>query len=296
MPTSSDASDADNGMKPRGDPRALLELHVSTVLLAAPALFAQLLPLHATTIIAARSFVATGCVALVAMVFRRSLRPANRRALLGMLSAGVCLGLHWVTYFHAVQVSTVAVGMVALFCYPLLTAVLEPVLGTGPWHARQLISAAAVIVAVVIMAGAPTTDPGAPAGTLWGLVSAACLALRNVLSRRAAQSSSAWQLAFYQYGVACLCAAGLGWQDMGSAREHAPLLLLLGIGFTAVPHTLFIRSLAVITATRAALVACLQPLYAALLALVVLGEQPSVATMLGGGIVLAVAAMASRSR
>jgi len=40
---------------------------------------------------------------------------------------GLLLGLHWITYFYSLRLSNVAIGMLSLFTYPAITAVLEPI-------------------------------------------------------------------------------------------------------------------------------------------------------------------------
>lgn len=43
-----------------------------------------------------------------------------------LILAGLFMGIHWVTYFYALQWSNVAIGMLSLFTYPVITAFLEP--------------------------------------------------------------------------------------------------------------------------------------------------------------------------
>jgi drug/metabolite transporter (DMT)-like permease len=45
-----------------------------------------------------------------------------------MLLCGLLMCVHWVTYFHAMQVSTVAIGMIALYTYPVMSVLLEPLI------------------------------------------------------------------------------------------------------------------------------------------------------------------------
>ncbi|MGB3144105.1 MAG: DMT family transporter, partial [Maribacter sp.] len=45
-----------------------------------------------------------------------------------IIVSGILMGAHWITYFYALQLSTVAIGMLSLFTYPVITAFLEPIL------------------------------------------------------------------------------------------------------------------------------------------------------------------------
>jgi len=52
------------------------------------------------------------------------------------------------------------------------------------------------------------------------------------------------------------------------------LLLLMGVVFTAIPHTLITSSLLHLSTTYAGLLSCLQPLYGSVLAFFLLHEYP----------------------
>src|SRR5262249_24894356 len=67
------------------------------------------------------------------------------------------------------------------------------------------------------------------------------------------------------------------------------LLLVLGILCTAVAHSLFIAGLRGIRARTASMIACLEPVYGAVLAALFLQEVPAARTVAGGLVVLAVA-------
>ena len=69
-----------------------------------------------------------------------------------------------------------------------------------------------------------------------------------------------------------------------STREVV-LLLVLGVLCTAVAHTLFIESLAVLRTQTASIISALEPVYGILLAALVLGEVPSFRTLVGGGLI-----------
>ena len=61
---------------------------------------------------------------------------------------------------------------------------------------------------------------------------------------------------------------------------------LLGILFTALPHTLYTNSLAHLKARSVGVIATLLPVYGAVTAAFFLGEIPSTRTLVGGSIIL----------
>src|SRR5579875_964379 len=64
------------------------------------------------------------------------------------------------------------------------------------------------------------------------------------------------------------------------------ILLLLGVGCTAIAHTLFIAGMRDITAQLASLFGSLEPVWGILFALLLLDEVPSLRTLIGGAIIL----------
>ncbi len=77
------------------------------------------------------------------------------------------------------------------------------------------------------------------------------------------------------------------------AREIV-LLVVLGLVCTALAHTLFIAALANVTAHTASVVTALEPVYGIALAFALLGEVPGPRTLVGGALIVAAAAFATR--
>jgi drug/metabolite transporter (DMT)-like permease len=59
------------------------------------------------------------------------------------------------------------------------------------------------------------------------------------------------------------------------------LLLVLGVLCTALAHTLFIESLAVLRTQTASVISALEPVYGIALAALLLGELPALRTLVG---------------
>jgi drug/metabolite transporter (DMT)-like permease len=66
-------------------------------------------------------------------------------------------------------------------------------------------------------------------------------------------------------------------------------LAFLGVFFTALPHTLLVHGLRFMKAKSAGLIACLQVVYSAILAALVIGEMPTLMIIVGGSLVVSAA-------
>ena len=106
--------------------RSLISLHFTVVLLGGTALFSHLVPLSASDITLMRSVFACIALFLFLKFSSENLALASRKDYLIAIGLGILMALHWVTYFAAMQYSSVSVGMIALFTFPVITVLIEP--------------------------------------------------------------------------------------------------------------------------------------------------------------------------
>jgi len=269
---------------------ALLELHLSVLLLSGTGLFARLIHEAPLVIVGWRAPIAALCLTGLLLLqagprFVRTWRAFGLCVLLGIL-----LGLHWVTYYTAIQRSGVAIATIALFSYPTMTAILEPLSHKRAPSRRPLLLGVLVLVGVGFLGQAATHGAIAWEGIAWGLLSALLYTLRNVIFRRYLLAESPEVVTVLSLFVIFVMLAPWSLPHVSNAVEQPLLVLTMGVLFTAVPHTLMVRSLRRISATSIGLIACLQPGYAALGAWWVLGEVPTLPTMLGAVAVMSASA------
>ncbi|WP_417355625.1 DMT family transporter [Gallaecimonas pentaromativorans] len=280
--------------------RRLWELHIAVLLFGGTALFAKLIPLGALDMTVLRCVIAALTLALVVKVTKGRLRLGSGREYATALALGVVVSLHWVTYFASMQVSTVAVGMIAFFTYPVMAVLLEPMIKRQLPHPRDLLAAAIVLVGIVLIVPDTNLDNSTTQGVALGVLSALLFTLRNLLHKHRFSHHSGPKAMFYQ----CLMAAVVLAPFQSSAALLMPLwgwglLLVLGIGFTATPHALLAQALGNLKVKSVALISCLQPIYATVLAALVLHEIPDWRTLVGGVLVVSAAVfetLAARSQ
>lgn len=273
------------------NPRSgLVELHMAVLLFGGTALFSKLIPLSALNITFLRCFVAAIVLALVIKLSNHSLKLRSKKDYAIALLLGTLVSAHWVTYFAAMQLSSVAIGMIAFFTYPVITVLAEPLLMKTRYQLQDIISGIAVLFGVILLIPEPNLENDITLGIIVGVFSGMLFAARNIIHRRAFTQYSGQQAMFYQTLITF--ALLLPWQDATTQHiDHQAigLILLLGIVFTALPHSLFTASLRHLSAKTAGLVSCLQPLYGAILALVILGESLELTTIIGGIIIVTTA-------
>ncbi|MEQ8967776.1 MAG: EamA family transporter [Azospirillaceae bacterium] len=270
-------------------------LYGAVFLLGGAPLFARVVDLPALDITALRA--AFGALALAGLLvaMRETVRIGSRRDIVAMSLVGLLMTAHWVAYFHAIQVATVAVALIGFFTFPVFTVLLEPLFFRGARITPgNLASAGVTITGAVILVGGPAAGPTQWAGLGWGVVSAVLLAVRNLAVKRHLGAYGGTAVMFWQLIiVAIVLLPTLDWSVgplavLGGPRDGAALVLL-GVVFTAGAHTLFVRSVIALPPRTVSIVFCLQPVVGVALAAVLLGERPSLEAIAGGALIILVA-------
>lgn len=268
--------------------RGLLLVNVAVGLFGLAGVLGALTGLPAPLIVLGRVVFGGLALAVFAVAQRLDLR-VRRPDLPLVLGQGLLLAIHWTTFFQAIIVSDIAVGLLSFATFPLFTAALEPLLLRAPLSRPQLVGALGILGGVAVLVPEYSFEGAATQGLLWGLVGAATFALLVVVNRRLGLAYSSTVLSAYQNGAATVALLPILWL-MPVTPLFEPralvLLLVLGIGCTAVAHTLFIAGLRHMTAQLASLLVGLEPVWGIFLGLLILGDVPTTRSLVGGAIIL----------
>jgi drug/metabolite transporter (DMT)-like permease len=273
---------------------SLAALHLGVALFGFAGLFGKWIAWDPVAIVLGRTTVAAVVLAFVVHYRTGALRlPA-----LGMIPNGVILAVHWVAFFTAIQVSTVAIGLLGYASFPMFVPLLERAMLGIPIRRGEMAKAALVALGLVLLVPEFTWESHTVRGLAWGVLSGFTFALMTVRTRKLSPDRWSSEMALWQNAIAALCVVpvviwqgGLG----GPVTSHTLLLVvLLGVFCTALAHTLFIASLARISAATVAVVAALEPVYGILLAVWLLGEIPDLRTIAGATLLVTAAIVASR--
>lgn len=276
-----------------GRASALVALHASVALFGFAALFGKWIALPATVIVLGRTVTASATLALVARARRI---PAGRgdRAL---LANGAILALHWVSFFAAVQVGSVALALLGYAVFPVFVLLIERRLLRAGTQREWTTASLATVGLVALVPDLSWTNDATRALGL-GVVSAITFAWLTVRNRALVANRPAIGIALWQnlFAAACLVPVMLVTvQDIGWPRPvDIALLIVLGTLCTGLSHTLFIASMRHVSAHAASVVAALEPVYGIALAAALLGETPDARTLGGGLLIVAAALIASR--
>ena len=266
---------------------ALIGLNIASVTMSVAGLFAKLLPWPAIITVLGRMSLAAPAVLVYLLIRRVPLKLKDAAHLRTLIFLGVILALHWVTYFAAIQVSTVAVGIIAVYTSSIMTTFLEPFFCKSRVCPKHIFIALLAFGGICVMMEEFSFGNSTTQGIMLGLISAFLVTIRNLKSKCFVKLYSPSATMFYQllFGALFLAPALL-WYDVSATAVDIQKLLILALVATAFAHTLMLQSVGALGARPVAVIMSAQPLFAILAAVPLLGEVPSVRVMIGGVLVM----------
>jgi drug/metabolite transporter (DMT)-like permease len=246
-------------------------------------------------IIFGRTFVAFCILYLATRVLSKSLKLANGKQLLTMVALGATSLLQWVFFFKAIQESTVSLAVVIFTSYPLFICFLEPWLNKERVKKTDILVAVLILVAVYIAAPGFSWSEESNRGAIFAVISGFGHAANIVLKRKFASGTfPSLTISFYEHFFANLLLIPLlpfilvNIQGLDFSAKNIGLIVLLGVGFSALTRYLVAQSLITLNARTVGFIITLEPIYAILFASALLNEVPSVYTLVGGAMIVGV--------
>ncbi len=272
----------------------LFEIHIAVLFFGLAGLFGKLVNQPPAVIVFGRVFFAMVFLLPAMWYLKHSLRLDRTRDYFALLLQGLILAVHWSTFFQSIQVSTVAVGLITFSTFPIFVTFLEPAFFKEKLRPADVVLALVTFAGVVLVVPAFNLDNTTTRGALWGTASGLTFALLSIMNRKYARSYSSLVVAFYQDAAAALFLLPfLFRQGPVITLPDMLLLALLGIVFTGVAHSLFIRGLAHVRTQTASIIASLEPVYGILAAALFLVEIPALRELAGGAVILGAALYAT---
>ncbi|MEM9887667.1 MAG: DMT family transporter [Bacteroidota bacterium] len=274
-------------MKNQSNLRPLLELHFAMLCIGTSGALGRFIALPPPLTIWWRALFALLFLGIYCQWKGFSFRLGSKRDSGLILGTGVLMAAHWVTYFYALQLSNVAIGMLSLFTYPVMTALLEPLILKTRLYAQQLLLAALVLLGIFFLVPNFDLSNNVSQGLLIGLLSAFVYSIRNIILKTKVSSFNGSILMFYQMLVTIvLLSPVLHFYSSNQVNDFLFPIITLGLVTTAIGHTLFLNSFKHFSVSTASIMSSVQPIYGIIIAVIFLQEYPSWQSLIGGGLIL----------
>jgi DME family drug/metabolite transporter len=236
-----------------------------------------------------------GGLLLVALlpVTRRPL-PRGRAACIRIAVIGLLAAVFQAAYFAAVALITVSLAtLLTIGLSPLLVLLAEAVSGRRRVGPATLGTAALAVAGLTLLVGVPSGGRDLPTllgGAGFALLAAggfATMTFVGAVPVAGLDGLAATGLAFTLGGAVLAPVAGLtGGLAFTPGAGALGLLLLLGVGPTAIAYAAYFHGLRTTPAGTAALMALLEPLVATVLAVLILGDRLGTAGVAGAALLI----------
>ena len=277
---------------------SILEIHTAVFLFGMAGLFGKFLSLSLFIIVFGRTFFASVCLFIILRLFKYRLKIPSKGDLYFLIALGILLAAHWASFFHSIQISTVAIGLLTFSTFPVFVVFIEPYVSKSRLNPKNIILVLILFTGIILIVPKFDLADLKVRGVLWGILSGFLFALLTVFNRKYVQKYSPLIVAFYQNSIAAIVLIpAIIFIKIKIVYSDVLLLLVLGIFCTAIAHTLFIKGMKRVKAESASIIACLEPVYGILFAALLLSEYPDLKTLMGGAIIILCALYTSiRSR
>ena len=280
--------------------KAFLQIHFCVLLWGFTAILGKLITLPALPLVWWRMLIVVAALALVPRVWR-GVRAMPRRLMFAYAGIGVLVSLHWLTFYGAIKLSNASVGATCIALATVFTALLEP------WLARRRFSKRELALGIAVLPGVALVVGGVPSsmrlGIAVGTLSAFLVALFGSLNKRLVEHGDPLTVTALELGAGTLVMTALaplmpllfpafaGNLFVLPSLHDALYLLGLSLACTLLPFTLSLVALRHMSAFAAQLAVNLEPVYAIVLAIVLLGEQRELTPLFYLGVAIILAAV-----
>lgn len=265
----------------------LTRLHSAVFLFGFAGLFGKWVKLPPEHIVFWRVAFASVTIAAFLSAKKQLLVIKNKTDLIWLSLCGSLLAFHWFSFFKSIQISSVAIGLLAYATFPIFVIFLEPLFFKTKIAPLNLFFIFLCVAGIYLIVPVFSLENQVFRGLVWGLGSSLSFALLTLINRDLSERMPSLNIVLFQDLIAALFLLPLVLsKSVAIAFPDFLLLAALGIICTALAHTLFVSSLRHIDATTASIICTLEPVYGIVLAALLLGEIPAIRTIFGGLLIL----------
>ncbi|WP_245849642.1 DMT family transporter [Hymenobacter crusticola] len=257
-----------------------LRLHFLVLLWGFTAILGKLISLPPVELVFWRTFLATVGLAALLVIRKQSwnIKPAD---VLRLLSVGVLVAIHWITFFLAARLSSVSVCLAGMATLALWASLLEPLV---LWRRVRIYEVGLGLLTMVGLYLVSQAELDQLLGLGVAIISAGLSALFSVLNSKLVKQHSPLRLTFYEMLGACLAialflpvykqyfTAGAGLHLVPATLDWVWLFVLSG-ACTVYAFSSSVELMKRLSAFVVNLTINLEPVYGIILAVLIFGAQ-----------------------
>ena len=274
---------------------AIIRLSLAMLIFGSIGVFRRYIPLSSAWMACVRGVIGTVFLLVVVAVSKKRVeKQAIKKNLLPLLISGAAIGINWILLFEAYRYTTVAIATLCYYMAPVIVILLAPILLKEKMTAKKSVYAAVAVLGMLLVSGifdGGATSGGSGRGILVGL-GAAYFYATAMLTNKFMKDISAYDKTIMQLGVAAVVVLPYslitsGVQEFTTLTIPQILLLLaVGIVHTGIAYWLYFGSMDALSGQTVAVYSYIDPAFAVVLSVAVLGENPGVLGIIGAVLIL----------
>lgn len=275
--------------------KAWYQFHFCVLLWGCTAVLGKLISLPALPLVWWRLAIVTALLLLMPRCWA-GFKSMPRRLFAIYLGIGVLVALHWLAFYASVKLANASVAASTLAIGPVFVAFIEP------WIVKRRFNPAEVLLGIAVIPGVALVVGGTPekmhAGIWMGMTAAVLVAIFASLNKRYAAQASSFSITCLEMGGGLLFITLLlpllphsETPFVVPSHRDAILLFVLCLACTLLPFVLSLVALRQLSAFGAQLALNLEPVYAIVLGIFLLGEQYELSGRFYFGVAIILAAI-----
>lgn len=265
----------------------LLLLGLATLCISTSGPLAKFIDLSPPIIIWWRCSMGALVLYIYCRYIKADLKIKSKKDVMMFISSSLFLGAHWITYYYSLKLTNVAIGMLSLYTFPVITALLEPLFIKVKLDPVHIVLGFVVLLGIYILAPDFDLQSTHLIGVVLGVISAILYAIRLLLIKQLVVKYNGTMLMFYQIFILTIVLLPvLFFMDTTGTQSQFSYLLLLALVSTALGHSLMVRSINHFAVSTASIISSAQPIYGIIIAFFLLNEVPNLNTYIGGSLIL----------
>lgn len=272
----------------------ILYLHLGVMLFNFSGIIAQYVEVPSILAAMGRVVCSSTLLFIIAKIKKNSLKLDSKKDYVSIVLTGIVLAVHWVTFFHSIQTSTVAIGAITFTTFPLFITFIEPFVFHERLKMKSIIRAVFVLIGVIITVPEFSLDNQMTIGILWGMVSSFTYAIATMANRYFSKKYTSRVVCIYEQGTAAIVLLPSLFLVPAVWRVQDIIgILFVGCICTAFAYSFYITAQRRVKAQTAGIIAGMETVYGIFFAFALLGEIPTVRELIGGAVILGVSIITS---
>ena len=253
-------------------------LHLIIFMWGFTGILGKLIHLDAIVIVWYRVWIAFLFLGAFMIFTKRRLLINSSKMIIKLIIVGLFVGLHWMSFFKAIQLSTASLGILCLATTTLHVTWLEPIIMKRKFSWTEFFLGLLIILGIYFISS--DFNPQQYEALIYGLISALLAALFAVYNAQMAEEISTSIITFYEMLAAFifisfifLIQGELNAELFNMTISDLLWLLFLGVACTSIAFLVTIEIVKILGTFTVSLSINLEPVYTMVLAVVILSEH-----------------------